>query len=220
MMLSHTEENYLKAIYRLQFENIRKEGIGTNDLANILSVKPATVTDMLKKLKDKLLIDYEKYGKIELLECGLVSAIEVVRKHRLWETFLSQKLDFTWDEIHEVAEQLEHIQSTKLFEKLDKFLDYPAFDPHGDPIPKSNGKIPVISTLLLAEVQIGQLCKVVSVKNSTTVFLHHLEKLHINIGTNIKVVDYNSFDHSINIEIENQLVQTVSRKLAENLLVD
>ena len=132
-MLTYTEENYLKALLKSTFENGTNKA-GTNELALLLVVKPATVNHMLKKLKEKELVDYEKYGKIKLTNKGKKIALYIIRKHRLWETFLYQKLEFSWEEVHEVAEQLEHIQSEKLVDKLDKFLDYPEFDPHGDPI--------------------------------------------------------------------------------------
>ena len=141
-MLSYTEENYLKALQKITLESGTKDA-GTNELATLLAVKPATANDMLKKLKEKKLVDYEKYGKIRLSGEGEKIAIDIIRKHRLWETFLYQNLEFSWDEVHDVAEQLEHIQSSKLIDKLDKFLGYPEFDPHGDPIPSSNGEIKV-----------------------------------------------------------------------------
>ena len=143
-MLSFTEENYLKALWHLTMDNTHKEEAGTNELAAHLNVKPATANDMLKKLKEKKLVDYKKYGKSSLTNIGKKLAIEVVRKHRLWETFLYEKLEFTWDEVHEVAEQLEHIKSQKLVDKLDKFLNYPKLDPHGDVIPNEKGEMKVL----------------------------------------------------------------------------
>lgn len=141
-VLSYTEENYLKGLFKLTLDIGAKEEAGTNEIASHLGIKPASVNDMLKKLKDKKLIKYEKYGKSSLTKEGKKLAIEIVRKHRLWETFLFEKLAFSWDEVHEVAEQLEHIQSKKLIDKLDQFLNYPAKDPHGDPIPNSKGEWP------------------------------------------------------------------------------
>lgn len=140
--LSYTEENYLKGLFKLTIELGDKEEAGTNEIAAHLGVKPASVNDMLKKLKDKKLIQYERYGKSSLTKEGKKRAIEIVRKHRLWETFLHEKLAFNWDEVHEVAEQLEHIQSKKLIDKLDQFLEYPSIDPHGDPIPNAKGEWP------------------------------------------------------------------------------
>jgi DtxR family transcriptional regulator, Mn-dependent transcriptional regulator len=217
-MLSFTEENYLKALLRLNLHGGKAEA-GTNELAALLGVKPATATDMLKKLKEKKLIDYEKYGKIRLTKAGRSSAIEVLRKHRLWETFLYDKLDFTWDEVHEVAEQLEHIQSAKLIERLDKFLGYPQADPHGDPIPRASGEIPSVPRVLLSEVKEGESCQVAAVKDSSTIFLQYLRQLSITIGTKLKVIEKIPYDGSMSIQIGKSEKATVSQKFAESLLV-
>lgn len=144
--LSYTEENYLKGIFKLTIEMDDKAEAGTNEIAHHLGIKPASANDMLKKLKDKKLIKYERYGKSSLTKEGKKLAIEIVRKHRLWESFLFEKLAFNWDEVHEVAEQLEHIQSKKLIDKLDQFLNYPSTDPHGDPIPNAKGEWPTIKS--------------------------------------------------------------------------
>ncbi|TCC95564.1 metal-dependent transcriptional regulator [Pedobacter hiemivivus] len=218
-MLSYTEENYLKALLMLSFQNEEKPEVGTNDMAAYLGVKPATATDMLKKLKEKELVLYEKYGKILLSDLGRKKATAILRKHRLWETFLYKKLDFSWDEVHEVAEQLEHIQSEKLVNKLEEYLDFPEFDPHGDPIPKANGDIPSIDKTLLSAVTIGEACKVVAVKDTSALFLQYLEKLKITIGTKIKVTEVIDFDGSLNIQIENAATRSVSMKFADSLFV-
>ena len=215
-MLSLTEENYLKAV--LLLTNIDPEGAGTNDLASKLDVKPATVNNMVKKLKQKSLLHYEKYAKITLTEKGRKMALNVLRMHRLWETFLYEKLDFSWDEVHEVAEQLEHIRSPKLIERLDKFLDYPEYDPHGDPIPSAEGELPVMATLLLSDLAAGQTCRVSAVKDTSSVFLQYLERLSIGIETELAVVEQIPYDHSLVLEVNGAQV-TVSKKLAENLLV-
>lgn len=218
-MLSYTEENYLKALLKLSFQNEDKPEAGTNEMAAYLGVKPATATDMLKKLKEKELVTYKKYGKILLTETGKQSGIAILRKHRLWETFLYEKLDFSWDEVHEVAEQLEHIQSAKLVDKLEEFLNFPEFDPHGDPIPKANGEIPSIDKVLLSELKENELCKVVAVKDTSTVFLQYLEKLSITIGTPIKVIERIDFDGSLSIQIAGEEARNVSMKFAESLFV-
>lgn len=218
-MLSYTEENYLKALLMLSFQNEEKPEVGTNEMAAYLGVKPATATDMLKKLKEKELVIYEKYGKILLSVLGRKKATAILRKHRLWETFLYKKLDFSWDEVHEVAEQLEHIQSEKLVNKLEEYLDFPEFDPHGDPIPKANGDIPSIDKTLLSAVTIGEACKVVAVKDTSALFLQYLEKLKITIGTSIKVTEVIDFDGSLNIQIENAPIRSVSMKFADSLFV-
>ncbi|TKB99025.1 metal-dependent transcriptional regulator [Pedobacter cryophilus] len=219
-MLSHTEENYLKALLKISTQNEGKDEAGTNEMAANLGVKPATATDMLKKLKEKGLVDYEKYGKITLSAEGKKNALAILRKHRLWETFLSKKLDFSWDEVHEVAEQLEHIKSEKLVDKLEEFLNFPEFDPHGDPIPKANGEIPVIKNTLLAAADVGTLYKVTAVKDTSSVFLKYLEKLNINIGTKIKVIEKISFDDSFVIEVNEEFKTNISLKFAKSLLVN
>ena len=218
-MLSYTEENYLKALLKLSFQNEDKPEAGTNEMAAYLGVKPATATDMLKKLKEKELVTYKKYGKILLTETGKQNGIAILRKHRLWETFLYEKLDFSWDEVHEVAEQLEHIQSAKLVDKLEEFLNFPEFDPHGDPIPKANGEIPTIDKVLLSELKENELCKVVAVKDTSTLFLQYLEKLCITIGTPIKVLERIDFDGSLSIQIAGEEARNVSMKFAESLFV-
>ncbi len=218
-MLSYTEENYLKALLKLSFKNEDKPEVGTNEMAAYLGVKPATATDMLKKLKEKDLVSYQKYGKIALTDTGRKNGIAILRKHRLWETFLYEKLDFSWDEVHEVAEQLEHIHSSKLVDKLEEFLDFPEFDPHGDPIPKANGEIPVTTKILLSELTSGDVCKVAAVRDTSTVFLQYLEKLSITIGTSLKVTELVPFDGSLYIQIDDAEPRSVSMKFAESLYV-
>lgn len=218
-MLSYTEENYLKALLMLGLQNEDKPEVGTNDMAAYLGVKPATATDMLKKLKEKDLVTYQKYGKILLTAIGRKKGIAVLRKHRLWETFLYEKLDFSWDEVHEVAEQLEHIQSEKLVNKLEEFLDFPEFDPHGDPIPKANGEIPIVHKILLSEMKENETCRVVAVKDTSALFLQYLERLNVTIGTKITVLEVVDFDGSLNVQIGNAPARSVSVKFAESLFV-
>lgn len=218
-MLTYTEENYLKALLKLSFQNEDKPEAGTNEMAAYLGVKPATATDMLKKLKEKGLVNYEKYGKIQLTDIGKQNGTAILRKHRLWETFLYEKLDFSWDEVHEVAEQLEHIQSAKLVNKLEEFLDYPEFDPHGDPIPNAKGEMPVLDKTLLSEIKAGESCKVIAVKDTSTPFLQYLEKLQVTIGTSLKIIEVIDFDGSMNIQIEESEARNVSMKFADSLFV-
>ncbi len=219
-MLSYTEENYLKALLHITYENGDKKDAGTNEIAAYLNIKPATVNDMLKKLKEKKLIDYEKYGKSSLTTSGKKLAVEVVRKHRLWETFLYEKLEFTWDEVHEVAEQMEHINHKNLIERLDKFLGFPDYDPHGDPIPKSNGQLPNAVKTLLSDIEVGKTCRVAAVKDTSTIFLQYLLQLSVSIGTEIKILDKITFDGSMKIQIGKDTKTIVSIKFAESLLVD
>lgn len=217
-MLSYTEENYLKALLYLTKETGQKEEAGTNELAAHLKVKPATTNDMLKKLKEKKLVDYKKYGKSSLTDEGKKLAIEVVRKHRLWETFLYEKLEFTWDEVHEVAEQLEHIQSQKLVDKLDKFLNYPAFDPHGDVIPNAKGEMKVPLKKTLNEEEVGQTCTMIGVKDNSAPFLQYVDKVGLSIKSTIKVLSIQPYDKIIEIEVNGKR-SSVSPKFAENIVV-
>jgi DtxR family Mn-dependent transcriptional regulator len=216
-MLSFTEENYLKALLKVGFDTGNKE-VGTNELANVLVVKPATVNDMLKKLKEKQLVDYKKYGKITLTTEGEKYAIEIIRKHRLWEKFLYDKLEFSWDEVHEVAEQLEHIQSQKLIEKLDKFLDYPAFDPHGDPIPNKKGELKVKFHKTLSDVAVGKSCKMVTVKDESSSFLLYVADVGLGINERITVLSKKEYDAITVIEVKGKK-SSVSQKFAENIFV-
>jgi DtxR family Mn-dependent transcriptional regulator len=217
-MLSFTEENYLKALYRLTQDDPNEEA-GTSELATNLGVKTATANDMLKRLKEKKLIDYEKYGKITVTASGKKSALKIIRKHRLWETFLYEKLNFAWDEVHEVAEQLEHIQSEKLLEQLDKFLGSPQFDPHGDPIPDKNGKMPTLKAMPLAEGHLNKKYKLVGVCNHSTAFLQFLNKTGITINNSIEVKEIQTFDKSMTVVINNKAQTILSNEVTQNLLV-
>ena len=217
-MLTQTEENYLKAIFHLSEEIPDKKDAGTNELALHLNVKPATVNDMLKKLKEKKLISYEKYGKKTMTKAGRNRALEIVRKHRLWETFLCEKLGFSWDEVHEVAEQLEHIQSPKLIEQLDQFLGYPQFDPHGDSIPNAKGELTNMAKKLLADVPEGKWCKVVAIRDDSAQFLQYVAKVGLKMNLKLKVIARENFDGSIEIMVEEKHA-TVSQKFAENIYV-
>ncbi len=216
-MLSQTEENYLKSLLHLTVEDDRKEA-GTNELAAYLSVKPASVNDMLKKLKEKELVLYEKYGKITLTAEGRKKAIEVVRKHRLWETFLYEKLSFSWDEVHEVAEQLEHIQSTKLVDKLDEFLNYPLYDPHGDAIPNAKGELPTTWKKTLDEEEIGHNCTMIAVKDNSAPFLQYVNRIGLSINHKIKVIAKHAYDELMDIEV-NGKVCSVSPRFAKNIVI-
>jgi DtxR family Mn-dependent transcriptional regulator len=216
-MLSQTEENYLKSLLHLTIEDNKTEA-GTNELAVFLGVKPASVNDMLKKLKEKQLVHYEKYGKISLTPEGKKKAIEVVRKHRLWETFLYEKFSFSWDEVHEVAEQLEHIQSTKLVDKLDEFLNFPSYDPHGDAIPNAKGEMPVSSKKTLNEEEIGHHCTMIAVKDNSAPFLQYVNKIGLSINNKIKVIAKHSYDELLEIEVNGKIC-SVSPRFAKNILI-
>lgn len=203
--LTQSEENYIKAIYSLQK---RSEGpVGTNDLAERMEMKASSVTDMIKRLSDKSLIQYKKYKGCELTENGKRTALKLIRKHRLWETFLVEKLNFGWDEVHDVAEQLEHIQSVKLTDQLDKFLNFPKFDPHGDPIPSASGEIQHREqTYKLNELKLDESAVVIGVADSSASFLRFLDRHNINLGSSITVKEVYEFDDSREILIDNELV--------------
>ena len=217
-MVSRAEENYLKALFHLTSEIMERTEAGTNELAEVLAVTPATANSMLKRLKKKDLVSYEKYGKITLTEKGRGLAVEIVRKHRLWETFLYEKLNFTWDEVHEVAEQLEHIKSAKLTEQLEKFLNYPQCDPHGDPIPNEKGEIKFVKRKTLSEIEVGKTCKIVAVKDNSSSFLQYAVKLDLGLNSKIKIISRQEFDDSVEIEV-NGVRSSISKKVAQNLFV-
>jgi DtxR family Mn-dependent transcriptional regulator len=218
IMLSLSEENYLKSIYHLSNHGV--DEVSTNAIADSLKTKPASVSDMLKKLSQKELIDYEKYQGVKLSVQGKIRALHVIRKHRLWEVFLVQKLGFHWDEVHEVAEQLEHINSELLTKKLDDFLGHPAFDPHGDPIPDENGKMKIAGQRYLNSFAKATEGTVVGIKDSSAAFLQYLDKLGIGLGTKVLVKDIIEFDGSMEIMINGEKTLTVSKDTSKNILVN
>jgi DtxR family Mn-dependent transcriptional regulator len=214
--LTQAEENYIKNIYHLQQAS---GSVTTNDLAAILQTKPASVTDMLKKLKTKKLLQYEPYKEFCLTLYGRKTALMIIRKHRLWEYFLVHTLRFEWDEVHEVAEQLEHVESKKLVEKLDAFLDFPRFDPHGDPIPDSNGKMSIQHEVNLINLPFNKQAEVTSVRSQSTELLELLKHKNINIGTKLEVKKKFDFDNSIEVKMKNLSPVTISEQLAKALFV-
>lgn len=214
--MTFSEENYLKTIYHLTSATMQE--VSTNAIAEKIETKASSVTDMLKKLAEKDLVFYKKYKGVSLTEKGKLTAKMIVRKHRLWEVFLVEKLDFTWDEVHDVAEQLEHIKSEKLINKLDDFLGNPTDDPHGDPIPDAEGKIIKVEKLLLSELSENQTGICVGVKDTSSEFLKYLDKNQIALGSKIKVLIKEEFDLSLKIKIENSEM-LVSHKIATNLFV-
>ena len=215
-MMTHSEENYLKAIYHLTVQ--LEAEVPTNAIAEMMETKASSVTDMLKKLADKALIHYIKYQGVSLTEKGTHAAKMIVRKHRLWEVFLVEKLAFTWDEVHDIAEQLEHIKSEQLINKLDDFLGNPTEDPHGDPIPDAQGRIAKTEKLLLSELAEKDTAICVGVKDSSADFLQYLNKQKIALGAVIKVLGRENFDASLHLII-NDTPLTVSSKIAGNLYV-
>ena len=211
-----SEENYIKVIYHLSL--VLPKGVTTNAIAEKLETKASSVTDMLKKLAEKKWVSYQKYQGVSLTENGNLIAKMIVRKHRLWEVFLVEKLDFSWDEVHDIAEQLEHIKSEKLINKLDDFLGNPTEDPHGDPIPDADGKILKIEKRLLAELEKNQTGICVGVKDTSSDFLKYLDKHEIALGSQIEIIERENFDNSLKIKIGNKEV-TISNKIASNLYI-
>ena len=215
-MLTFSEENHLKSIFHLSSDP--ELGVSTNSIADDLNTKASSVTEMLKKLNDKNLIVYKKYHGAQLTEKGRKTALNIIRKHRLWEVFLVDKLNFKWDEVHEIAEQLEHIQSKKLTNELDKFLNFPTKDPHGDPIPNPAGFIKFTSKLKLSDLNIGETGKFIGVKDSSSTFLKYLDKRQISLGCNIKVLHQEEFDQSLHVGLDDTNL-TISIKTASNLYI-
>ena len=216
LRLTQSEENYLKAIFTLSEDS--EGAISTNDLAEKMLTKASSVTDMLKKLCEKELLEYQKYQGCELTVIGKSHALAIIRKHRLWETFLVDKLSFGWDEVHEIAEQLEHIHSTELTDRLDEFLGFPKVDPHGEPIPGKDGKIEsVTNRILLSEASIGIKGIIMGVEDDQTEFLQYLNKIGLHLGTQIEVLDKLSFDGSISINMDGKQVQfshTIAKQIS------
>jgi len=214
--MTFSEENYLKTIYHLTTNSDAE--ISTSAIAEMMMTKASSVTDMLKKLAEKDLVNYKKYQGVSLTDKGKLAAKMIVRKHRLWEVFLVEKLDFPWDEVHDIAEQLEHIKSDQLIDKLDDFLGNPTEDPHGDPIPDAKGKIVKVEKLLLSELSENQIGICVGVKDSSPEFLKYLDKNKIALGVSVKVNSIEAFDLSFNVKI-NEIDFMISNKIAENIFV-
>lgn len=216
MMLTKAEENYIKAIYKLT-ESERKN-VSTNAISSEIQTTAASVTDMLKRLADKDLIHYEKYKGVTLSTTGKEIATALVRKHRLWETFLVEKLDFAWDEVHDIAEELEHIDSEKLVNRLDAFLGYPKYDPHGDPIPNVKGKFTMRRQLPLTELNTTQKAIVVGVREHSGSFLRHLSEVGIGLHKEVALVERFDYDDTLKIAVEG-VEQVISSKVARNIFV-
>ncbi len=216
-MHSFTEENYLKAIYQLM--EPQEEAVSTNAIAERINTKAATVTDMLKKLSAKELVIYTKYQGVSLSPAGRKIALGIIRKHRLWEFFLVEKLDFRWDEVHDMAEQLEHIQSPELVERLDAFLGHPKRDPHGDPIPDSNGQFASSHTLLLEKGIKGKKYTMTGVVDHDTRFLRHLDELGLVPGSPVLITGITEYDQSLQLKLNKKRMVHVSNHVAKNILI-
>lgn len=216
MNLTTAEENYIKSIFKLQ------EGtsvVSTNAIAYDLDTKPASVTDMAKKLKEKKMIDYEKYQGITLTAEGRKLALQIVRRHRLWEVFLVDKLGFTWNEVHEIAEQLEHVKSEKLVNSLSEFLGNPTTDPHGDPIPDAQGKMNKIKQLVSLDKATAKRLEVAGVSDQSSSLLEFLNAKGIRLGTQIEIIERYDFDNSVEIKIKNQSAFTISEQVSKTIMV-
>ncbi|GAA4358400.1 metal-dependent transcriptional regulator [Hymenobacter saemangeumensis] len=218
-MPSHTEENYLKAIYKLAEAEPEQAGVSTNRIAAALDTRAASVTDMLRRLSEKGLLAYERYRGVQLTDEGQKVALLTIRKHRLWEVFLVQQLGFHWDEVHEVAEELEHVQSPLLMRRLDAFLGFPALDPHGDPIPGEDGAIRRPSHRLLADLCPGERGVLAAVKNTSVPFLQYLNKVGLQLGAHLEVLDKIEFDHSCELRINQDRTTLISAEVSRNLFV-
>lgn len=216
MEMSPTEENYLKAIFKLS--GPQETTVATNAIALSMNTAAASVTDMLKRLTEKGLVLYEKYKGARLSPAGKTCALQLVRKHRLWETFMVEKLHFSWDEVHVVAEQLEHIQSQQLIDRLDEFLGFPKFDPHGDPIPDKHGNFTQRERFLLAELAVNTPATIVGVKDHTASFLRYLKQLHLELNSSIKILEIVEYDQSLLAAIDDKEL-VLTQKVAQNLYV-
>ena len=216
-MHTYTEENYLKAIYKLSEQN--QEEVTTNAIAELLETKSSSVSDMLRKLAEKGLIHYTKYRGVTLTEEGRQIAVRIVRKHRLWEVFLVEKLGLGWEEVHPMAEELEHINFERLINKLDAFLGYPKNDPHGDPIPSASGEIETSRSFKLSEMSIASPLLVTGISNHTKAFLQHLDKMGLSLGTKLMIDEITPFDRSMLVTVNKGKQLHLSNEVAKNILV-
>jgi len=214
--ISQTEENYLKAIFKICE---REDSASTNAISNEMQTSAASVSDMLKRLAKKELIHYEKWRGVTLLEKGNTIATNLIRKHRLWEVFLVKKLKFSWDEVHEIAEQLEHIKSEELVKRLDDFLDHPKFDPHGDPIPDKDGVFASRKQLPLSDLEIGDEGLVVGVQEHSSAFLQYLDRVNLILGAKVKLLERFEYDESVRILVNEEQEQVLSNKVSQNVFL-
>ena len=222
-MSTRAEENYLKAIYKLS-EQVKPRGerdnasIPTNAIAQEMRTSAASVTDMLQRLSEKKLVAYEKYRGATLTDMGRQLAVHLLRRHRLWEVFLTEKLGFSWDKVHDLAEELEHVESDELTDRLDAFLGHPKFDPHGDPIPNSEGRFTLRHQVPLTELSADVTAIVVGVREHSAPFLMHLDEIGVAIHKEIRVDEKFAYDESMRIDIDGEL-RTITGKVARNILV-
>jgi DtxR family Mn-dependent transcriptional regulator len=214
-MYTLAEENYLKAIYKL---SLQADNVSTNQIAASLATKASSVTDMLRKLADKLLINYTRYQGVSLTKAGEKVAVNIIRRHRLWEFFLVEKLKFKWDEVHEMAEEMEHISSTELIDRLDEFMGFPARDPHGDPIPDCHGNFKINDLKPISAIAVNTTGIISGVRDHSATFLQYLEKQQLMIGKKIQVKEIITYDNTVVLQMDNKILQ-ISRDVANNLLI-
>jgi DtxR family Mn-dependent transcriptional regulator len=214
-MYTLAEENYLKAIYKL---SLQADNVSTNQIAASLATKASSVTDMLRKLADKLLINYTRYQGVSLTKAGEKVAVNIIRRHRLWEFFLVEKLKFKWDEVHEMAEEMEHISSTELIDRLDEFMGFPARDPHGDPIPDCHGNFKINDLKPISAIAVNTTGIISGVRDHSATFLQYLEKQQLMIGKKIQVKEIITYDNTVVLQMDNKTLQ-ISRDVANNLLI-
>ncbi|GGX09052.1 metal-dependent transcriptional regulator [Aquimarina muelleri] len=215
--LTKSEEDYLKALFQLLVEG-KSAKVGNNQLAEYLKVSPASTNNMIKKLKTKQYVVSEKYGKLDLTKEGEYIAVRLIRKHRLWETFLYNYLNFTWDEVHDVAEQLEHIKSQKLINELERFMEFPTKDPHGEMIPNADGEYLAIPKVMLSSLSEGDICRLIAVDDGSVNFLKYVSEIGLALSSEIKILEVREFDKSIRIQF-GEAIETITRKFADNVFV-
>jgi len=216
-MPSQTKENYLKALYFLAKE---KEDIALSNLSKKMEVSAPTVNSMVKKLQGKGWVIYEKYKPLQLTDEGRKAAALIIRKHRLTEMFLVEKMGFGWEEVHDIAEEMEHIDSEALFDRMDELLGYPSVDPHGSPIPDKDGKVAVKSYTKLSDVEVGAKVILRALAISSNDFLVYLNGKELELGAEIEVLSREPFDNSMTIAYNDDNITMLSSKVCEQLLVE
>jgi DtxR family transcriptional regulator, Mn-dependent transcriptional regulator len=216
-MLSQTEENYLKCIYKL-VDGTTAPAL-TNHIAAAMRTTAGTVTDMVQRMSEKQLVHYEKYKGVTLTDAGLAAAMQLIRKHRLWEVFLHDKLGFAWDEVHDMAEELEHVTSSALVDRLALFLGNPQFDPHGDPIPDAEGRIAGRPQVALSTLASGDHGIITGVNEHSPAYLHYLQQAGLMLGVQIEVMEVVGFDQSMQVRTADLRVLQLSEKVCRHLFV-
>jgi DtxR family Mn-dependent transcriptional regulator len=216
IMATITIENYLKALYNLNQES---SAISLTDLSKEMNVSAPTVNNMIKKLQDKGWVAYQKYKPIKLTKEGAIQAAAIIRKHRLTEMFLVKIMGFGWEEVHDIAEQIEHIKSDDFFDRMDELLGFPKIDPHGSPIPDKNGKIIEQHYKTLAQIEPNVKVTIVALKNSSFELLDYLNNKKIKLGDTLQIISIEPFDKSCSILLEETVRMTMTQQVCSCLLV-